>query len=382
MNVRTLVARLDAWLDRLRVRWYRWRRLPTVADLLAAGSPLPGPPARALPPADAPLDSPDPRRFTSIPSTVLLLSGRPAPIFRVASTTMLPPPPVPLEVLRALSWPLGDRAPPRPVDPPPSVGERGGRLTSVPTPRPPFAPVRSEAFQLSDDLDSSRPERRGPATRPALRPTVRVNLAGVAPRRKPSAPAPTLDLRKFGLLPDGRPPSEDPPFESRQPRLLPPGPASFVAKYVDPVRAPESWVLPPPETFGEKVRTKVARFFVEVKLGASGQPKERAVRDDVEDWMQEVREQFLLRRDTEKVELDQEDLGSLAEGVRQPEAIRAYTGLTFTELEPEPFRPLEIRLANPSVDMVPTVESLERRVAQLVAAVREPREEPPAGAAT
>lgn len=378
--VAALVAALTAAAGRVRVRWYRRQKLPLVREALAARSLAPAsPPITALRVSPGPLladdRGPD---YLSVPSSSRLVQGRPAPVFRIASTRILPPPARELAVLRPELWNVEAR---RALRSPGFVqrrpGERAallGRLPALPPPQPVVA--RPEVFGLDEALASTRLERalRGPHLVEALmgrrRPVVE------APRPLPRAPLGVVDPAAFGLDPDARPAALAVPVEPRHPPRLPRARATFHARFVDP-HPSEAFYKDLPPTFGESVLEGAEAFFDASGLGGSDRPDEWDVGDELEERLQEVREQFTLRRDIDRYEYDPADLDNL-EGVSTGvmEAISTFTGLEFVDLDPEPFRPLQLRLDAPPPDMAPFTESAERQLKWLLSAIKE---HPPEG---
>ncbi len=359
-----LVALLAAAVDRVRVRWYRHRRLPTVRASLAAGQ-LP-PPGRltALRVPDQPLAaddrSPD---YLSIPSSSRLVTGRPSLPFRVASTRILPPPLRPLEVVRV--------AEPAWLQPPPPPRRKALRLPALAAlPEGPPVLVRPELFGLAPRELSTRTERAGlpPKLLGALVREREPLVEAPSPRPRPIGVA---DPTAFGLTPGAQPAAEAVPLPRRHPPRLSRARANFHVRYVDPQRT-ESFLPPLVTTWGELFDKSVEGYFGDPDLGAIEDVFEWEIDDEIEVQMRAVREQFTLRRDINRHEFDPDELGRLEqEGDEALAAIQAFTGLAFEDLEPEPWAPLKMRLALPLVEVAPFTESAERQLAWLLSAIKE-----------
>lgn len=374
-----ILASAVAALNRVRVRWYRHQRLPTVRESLAAGSLrlLPGRdvvfhvPAGRLTAADS---SP---HYDSTPSSLLLLAGRPAPFFRLASTLILPTPPSDLSILRASCWPLADR--PLTTSQPSvrAAAERpltqGPRLPAVHLPA-----AKPSYFGVNSDLSTTRPEREAPrlTADPAL---ARFRLWVPQAARLPARPSlHVFEPARFGLLASGGPPLDDQPTPPRLPPKLRPADACFRASRVDRVRAEHLVELQRPH-FGEGIEEGVESFFNAPRLGASTLHETRQQDPKIEAALEEVREQYLLRRDIERPEIDKDEIGRLQppEGGLGVEVMRTYTGLTFEDFQPQPVPVLRMRLENPPLDMAPSIEASQAQLAWLMRAVREHVDEPP-----
>ncbi len=377
-----LLAALGALLNRLRARWYRWRRLPTVRDQLWSGTLRPlalG--AVRVPPAPVLADdrSPD---YLSIPSSSRLLGGKPSPLFRVASTRILPAPARPLSALRADRWNVEQRrSMPEPVSKFLRPGETALRTPNLAAlPRRASTVARPERFGLDANL-STRTER----ALPALEVSTALDTRGLGFGGVPFVPSPSTalpmggsqrgiglaDPTAFGLDADIRPAAESVPAPRRLPPKLSPARANFVVRYVDPQRS-EVLVKPIISTWGDHFEKSVEPYFGIPDLGADDDVYEWEVDDDVADQMKEVREQMFLRRDITRTEFDGNDLGRQERGDEEVlAAIETFTGLEFEDAEPEPWAPLKMRLETPPIDLAPPTESAERDLARLVAAIRD-----------
>lgn len=320
---------------RLRGWWLRRQGLPTVREALEAGK-LPCPRVTALP-QPPPLPS-DPKRFHSVPAGARTMAGLPDDIFVVARTTILPPLPAPLSRVR----------------PPEPLGEIGV--------------ARPNYFGVDENGESAKRERETPSVPvpPPSPPPIRT-----AARERPERPLATFDPRRFGLTSEALPVTEDPPLPARRPMPLSRSRATFIARYVEAEReagfAPE---VPP--TQGEGVAAWAAERLDRPRPGPSGDILEWEQEEDVVENLGHVREQFLLRRDVSRAEFDADDLASPEPmaGVTLS-SMKAFTGLTFEDLQPEPHESLKLRLENPPPDMKPTVEEAQAQLAWLVRAVRE-----------
>lgn len=373
--VRALIAAVVsaitvAW-GRLRARWYRHRRLPLVREALeratlpAASITAVTPPAGPLAPADG---SPD---YLSIPHSTRLLKGGRSNAFRVASTRILPAPPRELAVLRSEPWNVEVR---RALTPRPRLTASDERL-SISTPEPILrvasAVARPEHFGVSDDLATTTRER-GLASAPWTQ-------ARLVPGRAPATTAPLHIEREpgvarpeaLGLSPDGRPAAETVPAPRRHPPRLSLARATFQARYVDPVPS-EAFHREVPISLGETMLEGAEAFFDPPAIGAQNRVDEWEIGSELTEQMEAVREQFLLRRDIDRVDYDASELTDI-EGVSTEvdEAITAFTGLEFETLQPEPFAPLKMRLEAPSPDMAPPTEETERLLAWMLSAVKE-----------
>lgn len=361
-----LLAACVAAVDRLRVRWFRWRRLPTVRERLVAGA-LPPPPrpltVLRIPPARAPEHE---QEWHSIDGSLDVVSGRPTPSFRLASTRMLPAPLRPLSVLEPDRW---DTAPRRTHRGPaaPRLAVETTRDAHAPrAAKPTLAVFRPEAFGLDGTAGESRHERAAPP----LRRATHLNDPLAFERPAPLAPLDVVRPEAFGLAPDATPATELDPIEPMRPPRLPRARATFTFKYVDRYR--ESLILHDvPQQQGEEIEESVQGFFAESTMGAS-EPSLREPPAELKAALDHVREQYLLRRDIGRPELGETDLGRLTavEGLSFG-AIQEFTGLEFESLQPEPVEPLRMRLEAPPPDMAPTIEASELALRRLIAALGE-----------
>jgi len=368
------------WLARWRARWRFRDDASTIAARLADGRALPGP----LDSNARPLPAPEPRAlpdtdFHSVPEATRAVTGREAPTFRLASIRMLPPPPLELGIVRLSAWPLDVAKPP----PAPPVEHRpGARALSLARSAPvrhvtaSFVPAR---FGLDPASVSTRVERApAPLPRGPLRPSLRINLSpDVAARLKPPDPG-VVRPEHFGLDAALQLPTEANALPARLPLPLSPARANFRAKWIDPVHPHERAGLVVPESFGERVRTKVAPLFASKAVGASGQWREKAIDPAVGEALEQVHEQFLLRRDVPKMDEPYDDLVSKVQNTSRLGApIKAFTGLTFVDLQPTPVKALQMKLERPPPDMAPLVEPTMLALAELVRTVRDHPDAPP-----
>lgn len=157
-------------------------------------------------------------------------------------------------------------------------------------------------------------------------------------------------------------------------------PAPPVGRLREPGRAPlvdarhEAFGPDLRPTFGEKVAQSLDRFFEPPAIGARGAGVFWELDGELDAQLGEVCEPFKLRRGIERLERGDDENGEFVIPGPAESAIRTFTGLAFTDLQPEPVEPLKLRLERPPPDMTPTIESAQAQLAWLVRAVREHRE--------
>jgi hypothetical protein len=197
-----------------------------------------------------------------------------------------------------------------------------------------------------------------------------------APRPAPRAPLHVLDPERFGLGPDATPATELDPVEPRHPPRLPRARANFHARYAEPHRS--ELLIPAIGTFyGERLATRLQPLFEKASIGAVEIVNEWELEDELGKQQEEVREQFTLRRDIDRASWE-DDFGPMEWFPGDfIVAIKTFTGLEFVDLDPEPFRQLQMRLEAPPVDTAPLTESAEAQLKWLFSAVREHPAEPP-----
>lgn len=375
-------ALLSSWIaafvvlvGRWKARWYV-RRLPRVRDALSLGLP-PAPPARltALQPTRGALAAGERSAdYVSIPDSARLVTGREAPVHRVASTRILPPEPLELAVFRPDRWDIaGRRHFVAPGFQHPSPGQQAELQAHSHEPRAPFASaLRLEYFGLDASLGSARPEREAPENRvDSELPRHRPHPFRTA-RLEPQAPLEVTRPERFDLAEDGTPAVAAVPVQvERYAIRLPKGRAWFVAKHVS-MPAWERLERDYPTTFGETVEEGVAGFFGPNAIGATDKPFHWEPKSEIEDQMGEVKEQFGLRRDLDRVEFDETDLAKQKlETPLDLQSIFEYSGLEFMAYQPEPVEVLRMQLENPPVSLAPFVEPHEDALRYLASALRE-----------
>lgn len=129
-----------------------------------------------------------------------------------------------------------------------------------------------------------------------------------------------------------------------------------------------------PPTFGEQVARKLERFFEPPAIGAREAGVLWELDGELDAQMGEVCEPFKLRRGIERLAREDDENGALVAPGPAESAIRTFTGLAFTDLQPEPVEPLKLRLERPPPDMTPTIESAQAQLEWLVRALQEHRE--------
>lgn len=334
-----LWERLRRFVDRWRVRRFVRQGLPTVRDvLLEEAPPLLPPPLSLRAPDRLP---PEEGSYFEAPTPSLDWLGRQSarPLLRLASTVALPPPLRPLSTLRPGVWgrsrTLGalDRTPlisaELSIARPEYFGATGERTPIEARVPPPL--VSSELLEERETLSS-----------PA--------------RLLPPLPVGVAHPESFGLSPDCTPATEVSPLLPLKPLGMARARASFLFRFTDP-RSTERMLTREFHTPSETLEERLAEWFEPTTLGA-GEPVEGEVDSELSSYLDEVREQFQLRRGIGRAEMDETELGQLEplDGYAGG-AIRVYSGLSFDNLQPDPVPVLRMRLENPPVDMSPSIEA-------------------------
>jgi len=365
-----LLAALLPVLARLLGRWLaRWyaRREPRVRELLLRGRALP-PPAGPLLVLRVPESRPgDAGYWTDVASSTQLIRGREPRAGTLARVRILP---AAVAVDARPAWqPRPLRRPLRATRIVPArPGERAATLVRDPATRSLLrGAARPAIFGVDERTGRSRAERRPlPLCRPAIRPRRAPARSAFAPLRRPTLPV--FDARKLGLAEDATPPTELAPVEPRRPPRQPPARATFVANYVEPARGERVW-KDYPTTLGETVRDRIESSDGP-ELGATAVESTWDV-EELQEPLQEVREQFLLRRDVDKLEREEDELGKLANQLLDLDlqSMYSFTGVEFMDLQPEPVEPLRMRLENPPVSMEPSIAEPAAQLDALVKAM-------------
>lgn len=328
------VQRLRRALDRVRVRRLLRLGLPTVQEALEQNA-LPAPPASLRMPAYRPADEgPD---YQAPAPSLRWLAGQSPPPLLLASTRALPPPRRELAVLRLDAFRLPA---PLPFDRTPPV-------------EAPLALARPELFGVEEE--GTRIERTVPP--PLADPTLSRAPASVdTARLRPPDALHHVEPRAFGLAEDGTPATEVEPLQPRPVMKLARARASFLFRFTEP-QSVERILSPTFVSPNEGLEERIEPFFNRPEAGAQV-PVEASIDESVGHALDEVREQFLLRRGIGRVEVDESELGRLEaiDGLARG-SIKVFSGITFEDLQPEPVEPLKMRLANPPVDMAPSIEA-------------------------
>lgn len=358
--VLSLWARLRRAFDRWRVRRFIRLGLPVVRDgsgqlaLPESTEPLLN---IRIPP---PLPTNEGTDYVAASPSLRWLGGEQEGGFRLAATRVGNVPLQDLSILRLDVWPI-ERAR-SPID-------------RTPRPTVSLGLVNPEIFGV--DEDTTRLERSVPPPL-ADEHLARLQVTPIQAQRLPSMPDPgVLSPTSFGLAPDATPASETHPLEPIRSVPMARARASFLFRYVDPLSVER--ILP--RVFHaptESLEQRLAPYFERPDAGA-GVPREADTNSEVTSALDEVREQFQLRRGIGRAEMDNSEMGSLdlprgfAGG-----SIKAFTGLEFEHLQPEPIERLRLHLENPPVDMAPFIEAPTLAYASLVRALSEfPPDGPP-----
>lgn len=358
--VLSLWNRLLRAFERWRAQRYLRRGLPTVRD--AQGQlALPEAPGSLLgirvPP---PLPANEGTDYAAASTSLSWLGGSLGGGFRLSSTRIVGPSPEDLTVLRSDVWPLDGARPP---------------IDRTPGLQPSLGLAKPAIFGI--DADTTRVERSVP---PPLADTHLSRFKFSPVRSVRLAPAPDSGVVKptaFGLAADATPASETHPIEPLRPVPMARARASFLFRYTDDLSVgrilPRAFAVPV-----ESLEERLAPYFERPDAGA-GVPTEASRDNEVASALDEVREQFQLRRGIGRAEMDDSELGEL--GVSRgfaAGAIKAFTGLEFEVLQPDPVDRLRLHLENPPVDMAPSIEAPSLAFASLARALAEfPPDGPP-----
>lgn len=336
--IRSLLDRIRQALDRYRVRRFHRLGLPSVRDTLAhQPSALPPAPASLRMPAYRPAD--DGHDYQAPEPSLRWMAGEKTPALRLTTTKALPPAPPELAVLRLDAW-----------------HKRPDRLPFDRTPRrvASLGQVRPEVFGVEEA--QTRVERAAPPplADPLLVPAPHRPASPV--RLRPPEALGQVAPEAFGLAADGTPPTELEPVAARSVMKLPRARASFLFRFTEPASV-ERILSPAFSSPTDGLEEKLEPFFDRPDPGAHP-PVAARIDETVAHSLDEVREQFLLRRGIGRVEVDEWELGSLEalDGLGRG-SIRVFSGVAFEDLQPEPVEPLRMRLENPPVDLAPSIEA-------------------------